>query len=76
MIHVPAAATSPAMETFRANVRRAVDRGDISVSEIARRTGMSRPSLSRLLNSDEVVTIPRAEAIAKAVGVALSELLV
>lgn len=75
MINVPILNSSPAMEAFRTNVKRLVDDGKISVSEIARRSGMSRPSLSRMLNGEEVVSIPRAEAISHAVGVELAKLI-
>lgn len=60
---------------FVANVNAIIDDGDLSVSEVARRAGISRPNLSRVLSGLDGCTIERAEKIASAVGVPLEDLL-
>lgn len=65
---------SPAMENFRVNVRTVMEKGGISVSQLARDTNMERAGLSKLLNGYEACTIPRAEKIAIALGVPLQKL--
>jgi len=62
-------------ELFVANVNALVTAGDLSVSEIARRAGVARPDLSRLLSGQGGCTIERAEKIAAAVDLPLEELL-
>lgn len=62
-------------QLFVANLNAIVGTGDLSVSEIARRAGISRADLSRVLGGSQGCTIDRAEKIATAVELPLEDLL-
>lgn len=63
-------------EIFRTNVRNAMDAKSISITELARRIGTARPTMSRVLSGSEAVTLERADRIAHAVGERLESLLI
>ena len=46
----------------------------VTAARLAELAGMSRPGVSRILNGRENVTLVRAQRIAEALGVDLSEL--
>ena len=62
-------------QLFVANVNALVASGDLSVSEIARRAGIERSHLSRVLSGNGGCTIEWAEKISKAVGLPLEDML-
>lgn len=66
---------SKTSELFRSNVRLLMrDRG-LTITELAERSGTSRPGLSRILAGKDGATLERADKIAKALHVPLRELL-
>jgi transcriptional regulator with XRE-family HTH domain len=64
-----------AAAAFRENVQFAMEKKDLSVSELSRLSGIPRESISRILHGRENATIVRAEKIAHGLGKQLSELL-
>lgn len=63
-----------AMQTFILNVERIrKDRG-LTQTELADLLGTKQPSISRVLRGEEDITLSRAEAFAKALGVSFAEL--
>jgi transcriptional regulator with XRE-family HTH domain len=70
-----AVANSNAVHTFRRRVLEVLASKGISRSGLATRLGVSIPTVSALLNSDEGITLDRAERVAKAIGTPLHELL-
>ena len=64
-----------AMQTFIDNVERIrKDRG-ITQTDLAEALGTKQPSVSRVLRGEEDITLSRAEAWAKALGVSLADLI-
>jgi transcriptional regulator with XRE-family HTH domain len=61
-------------QRFRDNLKDMMQRENVSISELARRTGFGRPSLSRILNGHEDCTLERAYAIANALQIPLAVL--
>lgn len=66
---------SHAADRFRANVRHVMDERGLTITELAERISTSRPGMSRILSGDDGVTLDRAERIAKALKIPLSELI-
>ena len=64
-----------AADRFRQNVRLLMDDRGLTITELAESVGTSRPGLSRILSGQDGVTLERAERIAKALKVRLSDLL-
>ena len=64
-----------AMQRFTDNVARIMTDQGITVTGLASSSGIGRPGLSRILNGHEGITLERAEKIAEALGVELSELI-
>ena len=65
-----------AMQIFIANVDRIRRERGMSQADLAESLGTKQPSISRVLRGEEDITITRAEAWAKALGVSLAELVV
>lgn len=68
-------ANSNAVHTFRRRVLEVLAAKGISRSTLAARLGVAIPTVSAMLNSDEGITLDRAERVAKAIGTPLHELL-
>lgn len=66
---------SMALAMFRSNVKQALKRERISISELGRRAGISRVGLSLLLSGKQDCSVRRAELISQALGVRLTDLL-
>ncbi|MGC1272340.1 MAG: hypothetical protein WBC44_01435 [Planctomycetaceae bacterium] len=66
---------STATENFRLNVRLAVEYRDTTFSDIAERTSLAKPGLSRLMTGKEDATLTRAAKIADALRIPLSVLI-
>jgi transcriptional regulator with XRE-family HTH domain len=64
-----------AMSTFIENVRNTLAARGLTIQDLANLTGIARPNLSKILSSKENVTLDRAERIANALGISLSDLL-
>jgi UDP-N-acetylglucosamine 1-carboxyvinyltransferase len=62
------------MNTFRKNLRAAMRRRGMTQQQLADAVGTSQPAISRILSGRESLTLDRAERIAVAVGISLSEL--
>ncbi len=69
------AAKSPAAEAFRLNVSQLMDQLGLSITQVAKLTGISRAGLHRILAGAEGITIIRGERIAQVLGVSLPLLL-
>ena len=65
-----------AMQIFIANVDRIRRERGMTQADLAESLGTKQPSISRVLRGEEDITITRAEAWAKALGVSLAELVV
>lgn len=63
-----------APEIFRANVRAIMDARGISITELAEKSGIVRPEMSRILAGKVGVTLARGDRIAHTLGVTLSDL--
>lgn len=63
------------MDTFVDNLREAIRFRGTTIGELAKTAGVGRASLYRVLAGDERVTIDRAEKIAAALGMGLTDLL-
>lgn len=68
-------ANSNAVHTFRRRVLEVLAQKGISRSTLATKLGVAMPTVSAMLNSDEGITLDRAERVAKAIGTPLHELL-
>ena len=66
---------SPAMKTFSENVRTALTDYGWSIQDLADQCGIARPNLSRIIGGKEGVTLDRAERIASALDLELSDML-
>lgn len=64
-----------AMFMFRKSVRQVMDQQDLTITELAERVGTSRSGMSCILSGKDGVTIERADRIAKALDVKLSDLI-
>ena len=64
-----------AMKRFIDNVKTIMESRGLTVQEVADSCGMRRPNLSVILNGREGVTLDRAERIAEALDVDLSDLI-
>lgn len=65
---------SAVMKHFTTNVRREMKDKGWTVAALAEAIGTKQPGLSAVLNGHEGITLARAERIADALGVPLSEL--
>lgn len=65
---------SVAMNCFARNVRHLLSETGMTQVELAELAGIHHPNVNRILNGKEGITIERAERIASALGVKLSEL--
>jgi len=63
-----------AMQTFIINVERIRKERGLTQAELAELLGTKQPSISRVLRGEEDITMSRAEAFAKALGVSFAEL--
>lgn len=63
-----------AMSRFTDNVLAILDDRGTTITWLAAECGISRPNLSKILNGREGVTLERAERIAEALSVELSDL--
>ncbi len=63
----PAATKTPLVAQVRAAIRQA-DRGGVSQSDLARRAGMARSQLSRLMHGTATPAIDGLERLARALG--------
>lgn len=61
-----------ASKTFKARLQEAIDKGTISKTELARKSGVSRTHIDRYLNGDAVPGLDNAEKIANALHIKLS----
>lgn len=59
---------------FRINVNRSMKTQNVSQVELAKRTGVTRPHLNRVLNGVNLPSLELAAKIAEAIGVPLSDL--
>lgn len=59
----------PAIDNFRANLRRALDELGVSQRELARRADMGYPYISRVLQGHTSPTVPQCERIAEALEI-------
>lgn len=59
----------PLIENFVANIRAACEEHDISQAELARRSGVHRVTISRILNGHFSPTVDLCEKLAVAAGV-------
>ena len=62
------------MSIFADNVRNQLTESAWSIQDLADACGIARPNLSKILHGKENVTLDRAQRIATALGVTLSEL--
>lgn len=67
--------SSFAMNCLKRNIRALLAARGMMQKELADLCGIAPSNLNRILNGNEKVTIERAERIAKAFGISLSELL-
>lgn len=67
---------SEALEAFRRNVRRRIDDGHTTVTELARRSSIARSVLSDVLHGHYGITLANADKVAQALGIPLSTLIV
>jgi len=73
---MPSLAPSDTMKVFSESVRRQMEIQGVSIAELARRTSMSRPGLTNLLNGRSgSCTFATADAIAVALNTTTAELL-
>lgn len=66
---------SSAMNCLRKNIKALLAARGMSQKDLSEASGIATSNLSRLLNGSEKVTLERAERIAIAFGISLSELL-
>lgn len=67
--------TVAALDNFRENLQRRCDAEGISQQELARKSGVHYVTINRILRGHTVPTLPVAEALAKAAGLALEKIL-
>lgn len=65
----------PALDNFRQNLRRAMENRGLSQRAVAEKADMGYPYVNRVLQGKNAPSVPQAEKLAKAVGVALIDLL-
>lgn len=75
MTSPPPAQPISARAIFARNFRAARRRSGLTQADIARRTGIARPSISSLERGADNITLESADRLALAVGVSLSKLL-
>lgn len=66
--------SSDIMKVFSENVRRHLKLRGATIQWLADQSGIARPNLSRILHGRENISLERAEIIANALQVSLSEL--
>lgn len=59
------------MRQFRDKIQQQITRQHLPVAEVARRAGIARPYLHRIIAGKQVPTLERAERLANAVGLAI-----
>lgn len=57
-----------ALVTFRTAVKNRLEKSGMSVADLAKKARVGCPYLYRVLNGEQAPTLPRAERIAKIVG--------
>lgn len=67
--------TVAALDNFRDNLRRRCESQGISQQELSRKSGVHYVTINRILRGHTVPTIPVAEALARAAGIALEKIL-
>lgn len=67
--------STKAIDVFRANAATAMRFRGLTITELAAAAEVDRPNMSRILAGKEKVTIERAERIANALEIHLSDLL-
>lgn len=60
-----------ALSDFVELVRKRIDRGDITISELATKAEVGRPYLHRVLSGDHVPTIDWMEKVGKVLGISI-----
>lgn len=63
-----------ANDILRANLLAVIREGKHTVGSIAESSGISQPDLSRFLNGHRGCTVDRAQQLAEAVGMSLSDI--
>ncbi len=66
---------SSAMVFLQRNIRLLLEARGMTQGQLAEAAGIPRPGLNRILHGTEGVTVERADRIAKAFGITLSDLL-
>lgn len=61
-----------AVEEFREQVRKQMEERELSISQLARDLGMSRPFLSRVISGQQMPSIDVADKIARKLGLRLT----
>ena len=64
-----------AVDAFVDNLREAIRFRGTSIGELAKSAGVGRASLYRVLGGEERITLDRADKLAEALGMELSDLL-
>jgi transcriptional regulator with XRE-family HTH domain len=64
-----------AAEIFRVNLRAIMVERGLTIQQLADLVGTARPNMSRILSGKEGLSIDRAEHMAEALGVELTDLL-
>lgn len=64
-----------ATDIFRKNIRAVLDVQDMTITELSKRVGTSRPAISFILSGRDGVGLERADRIAKALGFSVAEML-
>lgn len=64
--------TRSAVEEFREQVRKQMEERELSISQLARDLGMSRPFLSRVISGQQMPSIDVADKIARKLGLRLT----
>ena len=60
-------------DSFSDNLRRRLDRGDITVTQLAEDAGVNRVTIYKILNGDMEPSLSVCEAVAKAAGISPPE---
>lgn len=63
-----------ASEIFAANLTRVMESRSLNITALAKLVGIARPTMSDIIHGKENVTLNRANRIAKAVNIPLSQL--
>ncbi len=61
------------LDSFSDNLRRRLDRGDITVTKLADDAGVNRVTIYKILNGDMEPSLSVCEAVAKAAGISPPE---